>query len=84
MTSQLTFAQEWTTLFDGSDLGSFNTLGEAQWIIIDDYVEADGYTGSYLVTKDDYGDFENLPRHPTAARAVCLAHFRWRPGGLAR
>lgn len=57
-TSQFTFAQEWTTLFDGSNLGSFNTLGEAQWIIIDDYVEADGYTGSYLVTKDNYGDFE--------------------------
>ena len=57
-TSNITLAQEWTTLFDGSDLGSFNTLGEAHWIIIDDYVEADGYTGSYLVTKENYGDFE--------------------------
>lgn len=56
--SQITLAQEWTTLFDGSNLNSFNTLGEAQWNIIDDYVEADGYTGSYLVTKEDYGDFE--------------------------
>lgn len=57
-TSPFTLAQEWTTLFDGSTLGSFNTLGEAQWIIIDDYVEADGYTDSYLVTMENYGDFE--------------------------
>jgi hypothetical protein len=55
--SQITLAQEWTTLFDGSNLDSFNALGEARWNIIDDYVEADGYTGSYLVTKEDYGDF---------------------------
>ena len=57
-TSQITLAQEWTTLFDSSNLDSFNTLGEAQWNIIDDYVEADGYTRSYLVTKENYGDFE--------------------------
>ena len=57
-TSQITLAQEWTTLFDSSNLDSFNTLGEAQWKIIDDYVEADGYTGSYLVTKENFGDFE--------------------------
>ena len=57
-TSQFTLAQEWTTLFDGSNVGSFNTLGEAQWNIIDDYVEADGFTGSYLVTKEIYSDFE--------------------------
>ena len=57
-TSQFTLAQEWTTLFDGSNVGSFNTLGEAQWNIIDNYVEADGFTGSYLVTKEIYSDFE--------------------------
>ena len=57
-TSQITLAQEWIILFDGSNLDGFNTLGEAQWNISDDYVEADGYTGSYLVTKENYGDFE--------------------------
>ena len=57
-TCQITLAQEWTTLFDGSNLDSFNTLGEAQWNMIDGYVEADGYTGSYLVTKENYGDFQ--------------------------
>jgi len=49
---------EWVTLFDGIDLDHFNQLGEAQWNIFDDYVEADGYLRSYLVTKEMYGDFE--------------------------
>ncbi len=56
--SPFALAQEWTTLFDGSDLENFNTLGDAEWNIIEDYVEADGYRGSYLVTKEEYSDFE--------------------------
>lgn len=56
--SQNSLAQEWTTLFDGSDLDNFYSLGEAEWNVIEDYVEADGYTGSFLVTNDAYGDFE--------------------------
>ncbi len=49
---------EWVTLFDGTNLDHFNMVGEAQWNIIDDYVEADGYKLSYLVTKESYGDFQ--------------------------
>ena len=49
---------EWVTLFDGTDLNQFTQVGEAQWNIIDDYVEADGYQWSYLVTKESYGDFQ--------------------------
>ena len=49
---------EWVTLFDGTDLNHFNMTGEAQWNIIDDYVEADGYKQSYLVTKEAYSDFQ--------------------------
>ncbi len=48
---------EWVTLFDGMDLSHFNLVGEAEWNIIDDYVEADGYLSSYLLTKDSYSDF---------------------------
>lgn len=48
---------EWTILFAGHDLSSFNAVGDAQWNIIDDYVEADGYTGSFLVTRGHYTDF---------------------------
>lgn len=48
----------WVTLFDGTDLSHFNQLGEAEWNIVDDYVEADGYERSYLVTKETYADFE--------------------------
>jgi hypothetical protein len=51
-------AQEWVTLFDGANIDHFDTLGEAEWNIIDDYVEADGYKSSYLVTRETYGDFE--------------------------
>ena len=48
----------WITLFDGSSLGNFNRLGPADWQLIDNYVEGDGYKGSFLVTKDSYRDFE--------------------------
>ena len=47
----------WAVLFAGHDLTSFDPLGDAQWNIIDDYVEADGYTGSFLVSKGWYSDF---------------------------
>ncbi len=48
---------EWTILFAGHDLTSFDPLGDAQWNIIDDYVEADGYVGSWLVSRGGYRDF---------------------------
>ena len=48
---------EWVILFAGHDLSSFNEVGEAEWNIIDDYVEADGYMGSFLVTRGHYTDF---------------------------
>ena len=48
----------WVTLFDGTDLSQFNMLGDAQRNVIDDYVEADGYEWSYLVTKESYSDFQ--------------------------
>jgi len=48
---------EWAILFAGHDLTSFNPLGDAQWNIIDDYVEADGYVGSWLVSRGGYRDF---------------------------
>jgi hypothetical protein len=48
---------EWTTLFDGTNLDSFNTIGDANWMLADGAVEANMGTGM-LVTKDSYGDFE--------------------------
>ena len=48
----------WITLFGGVDLLNFNRLGPADWQLIDDYVEGDGYMGSFLVTKDSFSDFE--------------------------
>jgi hypothetical protein len=48
----------WTTLFDGRNLDAFNTVGNANWKIVDGVVQADGGMGGYLVTKQPYGDFE--------------------------
>jgi hypothetical protein len=48
---------EWAVLFAGHDLTSFDQLGDAQWNIVDDYVEADGYTGAFLVSRGGYRDF---------------------------
>ena len=47
----------WVILFAGHDLSSFNAVGDAEWNIIDDYVEADGYVNSFLVTRGRYTDF---------------------------
>jgi hypothetical protein len=47
----------WTTLFDGSNLNSFNMLGKANWKIADGSVQADSGNG-FLITKASYKDFE--------------------------
>lgn len=49
--------EEWTTLFDGSTLDGWNVLGDANWELADGAVQADSGSG-FLVTPDDYGDFE--------------------------
>lgn len=55
-----TFAQDadgWTTLFDGSSLDGWNMIGDANWELGDDAVQADSGNG-FLVTQMNYGDFE--------------------------
>jgi Domain of Unknown Function (DUF1080) len=47
----------WTTLFDGSSLDSWNTIGDADWKLADGIVQADKGTG-FLVSKASYGDFQ--------------------------
>jgi hypothetical protein len=48
---------EWATLFDGTDLSRWNAVGDANWRIVNDYVEADQGTG-FLVSDREYADFE--------------------------
>lgn len=50
-------AQEEVVLFDGSNLDSFDTLGEPEWNIIDDYVESESPERGFLVTKETYANF---------------------------
>jgi hypothetical protein len=47
----------WVTLFNGSNLNNFRTLGDANWTIADGAVQADKGNG-FLVTKESYRDFE--------------------------
>ena len=50
-------AQEWMTLFDGSSLDGWRTLGNANWKLGDGAVSADTGSG-FLVSSESYGDFE--------------------------
>ncbi|MYD85116.1 MAG: DUF1080 domain-containing protein [Acidobacteria bacterium] len=48
--------EDFTTLFDGSNLDAFNPIGDANWEIVGDVVQADSGSG-FLVTKESYADF---------------------------
>jgi hypothetical protein len=50
-------ASDWTTLFDGTNLDHFNTVGNAKWKLGGGMVEATSGPG-FLVTKDNYANFE--------------------------
>ena len=45
------------TLFDGTHLNNFNMVGTANWKLADGMVEATSGAG-FLVSKENYGDFE--------------------------
>jgi len=48
---------QWVVLFAGQDLSSFDTVGDVEWGIVEDYVESEGGTASFLVTRGAYTDF---------------------------
>ena len=50
-------AQDWVTLFDGTNLNNFNTVGTANWKLGNGMVEATSGTG-FLVTKETHSNFE--------------------------
>jgi hypothetical protein len=50
-------AADWTTLFDGKSLTSFNPVGDANWQVTEGVVQANKGTG-FLVSKASYGDFQ--------------------------
>jgi hypothetical protein len=49
-------AEGWKTLFDGSGLGSFERVGDANWRVEGNTVVADRGSG-FLVTREEFGDF---------------------------
>jgi Domain of Unknown Function (DUF1080) len=50
-------APGWVTLFDGTHLNNFNTVGTANWRLVDGVVEASSGSG-FLVSKETYSNFE--------------------------
>jgi hypothetical protein len=50
-------AAGWTTIFDGKNLNAFDTVGDANWQLMDGAVQANKGTG-FLVTKSPYTNFE--------------------------
>ena len=47
----------WTTVLDGSSLKGWNIVGDADWEVVDNVVQATKGTG-FLVTPAQYGDFQ--------------------------
>ncbi len=59
-TSRTSFGQapsSWITLLDGTNLDRWTAIGDADWKLADGVVQADKGRG-FLVSKDDYADFE--------------------------
>ena len=54
--SQEDSGQGSVALFDGSDLDQWVALGDANWAVVDDVVQADSGNG-FLVSVQSYGDF---------------------------
>ncbi len=53
------FAQgPWRTIFDGRSLAGWTPIGDANWTSKDGAMEADKGAISFLVSAEDYGDFE--------------------------
>ncbi len=48
----------WQDLLTGRGLHAFQTIGHAHWQWIDDYIEADQASGSFLLTHQSFRDFE--------------------------
>ena len=45
-------------LFDGTTLGAWEQVGDANWTIVDGAVQATEGKGGHLVSKEPFGDFE--------------------------
>jgi hypothetical protein len=51
-------AEGWTTLFDGRTLNGWNRVGDANWEVADGAIQATKGAASFLVTPDNYTDFQ--------------------------
>jgi len=56
LSSSAQVGEQWTTLFDGTDLDDWHIVGDANWRIVDGAAQAD-MGGGYLMSNDSYTDF---------------------------
>ena len=48
----------WTTLFDGSNVNNFEPIGNANWRMLEGGILQADVGSGFLVTKQEYGDFQ--------------------------
>jgi hypothetical protein len=48
----------WVSLFDGRNLDNWTQIGDANWTLVDGVVQADKGSGGFLVSKNNYTDFQ--------------------------
>ena len=48
----------WVSLLDGRNLDNWTTIGDANWTVADGLLQADKGSQSYLVSKNNYSDFQ--------------------------
>jgi 3-keto-disaccharide hydrolase len=65
----------WITLFDGSNLDHWYTIGKANWRLVDGLVQADKGSG-HLVSKNSYADFQIRAEFWVDANANSGIHIR--------
>jgi hypothetical protein len=48
----------WVSLFDGRNLDNWTKIGDADWTLVDGVVQADKGSGGFLVSKNNYTNFQ--------------------------
>ncbi len=51
-------SENWQILFSGENLDNFIQLGRSNWNLVNDFVESVDAKGSFLLTRESYGDFQ--------------------------
>jgi len=73
---ELPSKEKWITLFNGKDLTGWHKIGGARWEIKDGVLK--GVGNGYVLTKEEYQDFELFTYVRTSKNANGGIFFRWK------